>query len=230
MAYGQPTPQAPPPPPPGTAPDAGTGIYDPNMPPPPQLDPPGEPPADPPPQPYPPQPYPPQPYPPQVMATPPPPKKAPERHLICFAGRPFECSSVILLELGAKGNKTRTATTADVGLLIQDGLNAYGATVGVLGVEGGHEKEDASVWYAARYRRYLGTWGVATDVSVGFADGPVLEVAIGWLDVIAITGGANRYEREDGGHDWVVGAGVRIGSVAIGGLIYLAAAAAGGAR
>ena len=213
VAYGQPAPQpAPAPPPPGTPPDTGP-IVDPNMPPPPQQYPPS-----------PPQPYPPQPYPPQ--AAPPPKKKEPE-HLVCFAGRPFECSSTMLVEIGVKGDKVKTVTSVDVGLLVHDGYNAYGATAGYLGVEGGHEKGDGSVWYAARYRRYLGKWGFAADVSVGYADGYAFEVALGWLDVIALTAGANRYEREDSGHDWVLGAGFRIGSVTIGGLIYLAASAAG---
>jgi hypothetical protein len=114
-------------------------------------------------------------------------------------------------------------TSADVGLLIHDGLNAYGATIGVAGIDGGNAKDEANLWYAARYRRYFGRWGLAGDVSAGFAGGPALEVAFGWSDVVALTAGVNRYELKEGGHDTLASVGLRIGSVPIGGLFYLTA-------
>ena len=202
-AYGQPSE-----PPPPADPNAPDPLYPPS------------PPPYPPPQ--------PQPYPQVQPYTPPqPPPAKPEHDLICFAGRPFKCSSVLLLELGGRaGTRKRSVATADVGLLIQDGSNAYGATIGVLGISGDREemtkgKEEAHLWYAARYRRYFWSWGLAADVSVGFAGGPALEVAIGWSDVIALTAGVNGYELEDGSRDTFASVGVRVGSVTIGGLLYL---------
>lgn len=120
--------------------------------------------------------------------------------------------------------------SANVGLLIHNGMDAYGATIGVLGISGGNAQEDARLWYAARYRRYLGRWGFAGDVSVGFAGGPTAELAIGFADAIALTAGINRYELEDGGHDTVASVGVRVGAVTIGGLFYLTAVVATSAR
>ena len=112
---------------------------------------------------------------------------------------------------------------ANVGLLIQNGADALGATVGVVGISGASAKEGARVLYAARYRRYVGSWGLAGDVQLGFAGGPTAEVAFGWGDLVAVTAGVNRYELEDGGHDILAGVGLRVGSVAIGGLFYLTA-------
>lgn len=161
---------------------------------------------------------------------PPPPEKA-ERHALCFAGRPFECASVLLLEVGARiGSSGRSVASADVGLLIHDGLNAYGATIGVAGISGGNAKDDANLWYAARYRRYLGRWGLAGDVSVGYAGGPALEVAFGWSDVVALTAGVNRYDLKEGGHDTTATLGLRLGSIVIGGLFYLTALVFASAR
>ena len=165
--------------------------------------------------------------PPPAVAPQPPPKK-PDRHLVCFAGRPFKCASVFLLELGARGDGSRSIASANIGLLIHDGLDAYGGIIGVAGIS--DAKADASPWLAGRYRRYFGRWGFAGDVSVGYAGGPALEVAIGWADVVALTAGVNRYELEDGSHDVFVGAGIRVGSVTIGGLFYLAAHMFAGAR
>jgi hypothetical protein len=165
-----------------------------------------------------------QPLPPQPQ---PPPREQPQ-HVICFFGRPHECASVFLLELGARGNSDLSVTTGDIGLVIHDGLNAYGGTIGLVGIT--DASAETSVLYAARYRRYLGTWGIAGDVSVGYADGPALEVSIGWGDVIAVTAGINGYERDDGGHNLIGTAGFRIGAVAIGTLLYATAVVATGSR
>ncbi|HEY5450852.1 MAG TPA: hypothetical protein VIQ54_18990 [Polyangia bacterium] len=151
----------------------------------------------------------------------------PARHTLCFSGRPFECASVLLLEVGGRAGHGAVGS-ADAGLLIHDGLNAYGATAGVVGISGA--KDDANLWFAARYRRYLGTWGVAGDVSAGYAGGPALEVALGWGDVVALTAGINRYELKAGGHDVVAGVGLRVGSIVIGGLFYLIAVVSTSAR
>jgi hypothetical protein len=73
-------------------------------------------------------------------------------------------------------------------------------------------------------------WGLAGDVSAGYAGGPALELAIGWADVLALTAGLNRYELDGGGDDMVAGVGLRIGAVTIGGIFYLTALAATSAR
>jgi hypothetical protein len=130
---------------------------------------------------------------------------------------------VLLLEVGARGGVNRSVASADLGLLIHDGLNAYGATIGFLGISGGNAKEEASLWYAARYRRYFGRWGLAGDVSAGFAGGPALDVAVGWADVVALTAGVNRYELKTGGHETAATVGLRVGSIIIGGLFYVTA-------
>lgn len=193
------------------------------------------PPAQPSPQTAQPQAYPP----PQYAAAPQPttsvvaaPQPAPDepQHLLCFFGRPYECSSLLLLEVGIRGGSGIAVIDADVGLLIQNGLDAYGATIGVVGFDGPNTKDGASPWFAARYRRYFGTWGLAGDVSAGYADGPMLEVAIGWADVIALTAGMNRVELATGGDKLAAGVGLRIGSVTIGGLFYLTAIAATSSR
>jgi hypothetical protein len=156
------------------------------------------------------------------------PPPAPPEHTLCFAGRPFKCASVLLLEVGARGGPGGAVTSADAGLLIHNGLNAYGATFGVAGIDGGNAKDEANLWFAARYRRYLGGWGLAGDVSAGYAGGPALEVALGWYDAVALTAGVNGYELKDGGRDMVAGVGLRLGSVVIGGLFYLIAVAYSG--
>jgi hypothetical protein len=167
------------------------------------------------------------PAPPPTYAPPPP---QPKQDLLCFAGRPHECASVLLLELGVRGGSGGAAVSyADVGLLLHDDLNAYGATIGVLGIEP-DAAASAHVWYAARYRRYLGTWGMAADVSVGYAGGPALEVALGWSDVLAVTAGVNRYELENGDQDVVATAGIRAGSVLVGGALYVTVLVFGSAR
>jgi hypothetical protein len=173
---------------------------------------------------------PPPPPPSAPLPAPPPVEREPPRHAICFGGRPYECASVLLLELGARSDTKQTVLSADLGLLIHDGLDAYGATIGVLGVTETDAEQSASLWYAGRYRRYLGTWGMAADVSIGYADGVALEVAIGWYDVVAITAGLNGYDRADGSHDLVPGVGLRFGSVLVGGSLYVSALVATGAR
>jgi hypothetical protein len=137
---------------------------------------------------------------------------------------------VLLLEVGVRGGRGGAVASANTGLLIHDGLNAYGATFGVAGIDGGNAKDGASLWVAARYRRYFGDWGLAGDVSAGYAGGPALEVAFGWSDVLALTAGINRYELKDGGHDSIATAGLRVGSVPIGGLFYLTALVFASAR
>ncbi len=122
-----------------------------------------------------------------------------------------------------RGAPNRAVTSADAGLLIHDGYNAYGATVGVLGVDGGSAKDEASLWLAARYRRYLGDWGLAADVSAGYAGGPAFDVAIGWGDVVALTAGINGYALKDGAPEMAATAGFRVGAVIIGGLFYVSA-------
>jgi hypothetical protein len=160
--------------------------------------------------------------PPYVVAPQPPPEKP--RQLICFSGRPFECASVILLEVGARvGGGGRSVSSAAAGLLIHDGMNAYGGTAGVAGISGGNARDEANLWFAARYRRYLGGWGLAGDVSAGYAGGPAFEAAIGWADVIALTAGVNRFALRDGGQDTVAALGLRVGSIVIGGLFYVSA-------
>jgi hypothetical protein len=130
---------------------------------------------------------------------------------------------VLLLEVGVRGGASRAVSSADAGLLIHDGMNAYGATVGVLGIDGGNARDEANLWFAARYRRYLGSWGFAGDVSAGYAGGPALDVAIGWADVVALTAGINRYALKEGGHETAATVGLRVGSIIIGGLFYVTA-------
>src|SRR5690349_11272309 len=55
----------------------------------------------------------PQPY---VAAPPPAPK---EPHAICFFGRPYECSSLILLEAGFRASRDVAVIDANVGFLVQ---------------------------------------------------------------------------------------------------------------
>jgi hypothetical protein len=124
-----------------------------------------------------------------------------------------------LAELGARGAPDIAVTTGDVGLLIHDGSNAYGGTVGFVAIT----DAEISMMFAARYRRYLGSWGMAADVAVGYGGGAMLEVALGWGDVVAVTAGVNQYQLEDGDQQVVATAGLRIGSVTIGGLFYAAA-------
>jgi len=178
--------------------------------------------SQPPPQPY--------PAPPPSVVAPQPPPETPE-HTLCFSGRPFECASVLLLEVGARiGDGNRAVTSADVGLLIHHGLNAYGGTIGVSGISGGNAKDEANLWFAARYRRYFGRSRLAGDVSVGFAGGPALDIAFGWADAVALTAGVNVYELKDGSHDAVASIGLRLGSVIIGGLLYVTALVFASAR
>jgi hypothetical protein len=179
--------------------------------------------------------YPPQPtYAPQPPPPPPPQRESGPRHLVCFAGRPIDCASVLLLEIGYRvDDKQRSVVTADFGLLVHAGYDAFGATIGVISTS--DAMEESVPLYAARYRRYLGRWGVATDVSVGYGGGEFAgELALGFADVLAITAGANSIEREDGRGEVLFTSGIRIGSVAIGGLFYAAiygsAIAATGAR
>jgi hypothetical protein len=153
----------------------------------------------------------------------------PERHLLCFAGRPLDCASVLLLEFGYRTDGLRSVTTGDFGLMIHSGYDALGATVGFVSVS--EAKADAVLVYAARYRRYIGRWGVAGDVSIGVSgDGLATEVALGWADVLAITAGANTFERDDGGRETIFTTGIRVGSVPIGGLFYATALILGSAR
>jgi len=151
-------------------------------------------------------------------------------HTICFFGRPYECASLMLLEAGVRAGNGNGLVYADFGLLLQDGLDAYGGVVGVAGVEGEMVKHDASVLFAGRYRRYIGDWGLSTEVQLGYAGGPTMEVAFGWADVLAVTAGLNNYELENGDRDWVAGVGFRVGAVTIGGLFYLTALVATSAR
>jgi hypothetical protein len=185
--------------------------------------PPGAQTAPPPPS-YPPPQYPPPQYPPPQYEPPPPPPppRKTEHHALCFAGRPFECASVLLVELGYRANSHHSVVTGDFGLLIHSGYDAFGVTIGLVGVS--DDARGGFGVYAGRYRRYLGKWGVATDLSVGYGGGGLIgEVAFGWADVLAITAGAQSIELEDGRRDVIFTTGFRLGSVALGGILYVAA-------
>ena len=190
------------------------------------------------PQPYPPPPayppgarYPVVAYPPPVIVTrpagPPPPKP------ICIEGRPLRCQTVFILEAGARFG-TATTSTFDIGLLVNHGHNAYGATIGALGYEEASpfdpEMKQLKMVpaYKARYRRYLGNDGAAVDLGIGGGGryGASAEVALGFRDIIAVTAGANTFP-QDNDRAVAGNVGVRIGTEGLLFLVYVVASVAG---
>jgi hypothetical protein len=204
----------------------------------------------PPPQSYPPPQYPPPQYPPPQPASygssyppphdpppqyvraeaPPPPARKRARHWMCFAGRPIECASTLLLELGYRSDSRHSVVTGSFGLLVHSGHDAFGATLGIVGVS--DDNTDGFSLVSGRYRRYLGGWGVAADFSLGFGNGGVAgEVALGWADVLAVTAGVNSIVLENSNtRDLIFTTGIRLGSVGIGGVLYATLLAATSAR
>ncbi len=139
---------------------------------------------------------------------------------MCFAGRPIECASTFLFEIGYRSDSRHSVVTGDIGLLVHSGHDAFGVTLGIVGVS--DDNTDGFGLVSGRYRRYLGGWGVAADFSLGFGHGGVAgEVALGWADVLAVTAGVNSIVLEESNtRDLIFTTGIRLGSVAIGGLFY----------
>ncbi len=157
------------------------------------------------------------------VAQPAPPPRAPRRHynMICFEGRPYECGSVIVLEIAGRWGSV-DAWTIDAGLLINAGPYALGATFGGIAYDTeGNPTGEGSAMYKARFRRYLGDDGFAIDLGLGYGDRvETAEVALGIRDLIAVTASAQTV-RDDPDRDYGMNVGVRIGAETIGLLVEI---------
>jgi len=149
------------------------------------------------------------------------PEQPPPKHynLICFEGTPYDCGSVVLLEIAGRWGSA-DAWTIDAGLLINAGPYALGATFGGLAYDTeGNPTGEGSAMYKARFRRYLGDDGFAVDLGLGYGDHvETAELAIGIRDLIAVTAGAQTV-RNDPDRDYGMNVGVRIGAETIGFLV-----------
>lgn len=156
-------------------------------------------------------------------------EEAPEPLCIYGRARP-KCVAIALAEIGLRyggsteGSEHSIVFPMDLGILVNRGRSAFGATIGYFVTDRVKTMEDPDSKITGylvgqlRYRKWL-TDRLGFDVALGGGKlGFVGEVAFEFHDLFAITAGVNMLQVDDG-HGVAGNVGIRLGAGVIGALI-----------